>query len=280
MTVQTPDPETTTPPAPGAAPAWSADDLRDDPHAKADKARRVRDMFAAIAGKYDLNNRLHSFGRDQAWRRTAVKMAQLKPGDRVLDVACGTGDLTIAMEQGLWTNDDTAGGWAPATNQVIGIDFTFPMLPLAKQKNRRRENGRETVAFLNGDALALPFPDQSFDVVSIAFGLRNVADPAAAVAEFARVLRPGGRLVILEFSTPRNPVLRWGSRLYCEKVMPWTATWVARDRSGAYRYLPRSVATFLDGPATVALLKQSGFAEARLKSLSFGVATCYAATRA
>ncbi len=261
------------------APAWSADDLRDDPHAKADKARRVRAMFAAIAGKYDLNNRLHSFGRDRAWRRAAVRMAGLKDTDRVLDVACGTGDLAMAMRDGLWTNDDAVGGWPPATNQVVGVDFTFEMLPLAQRKNRQREHGRDTIAYLNADAMALPFADGSFEVVSIAFGLRNVADPDAAVAEFVRVLRPGGRLVVLEFSSPRNPVMRWGSRVYTERIMPKTATWIAGDTSGAYKYLPRSVAMFLDQAGMFKLFARHGLTTPRSKALSFGVATCYVADR-
>lgn len=260
-------------------PAWTPDELRDNPHARADKAAKVRDMFTAIAKSYDLNNRLHSFGQDQRWRRTAVKLAELKQTDRVLDVACGTGDLALAMEEGLFSNDDSAGGWPPATHQVVGLDFTYAMLPPAQVKNRAAANGKTSVAWINGDALALPFADRTFDVVSIAFGLRNVADPAAAVREFRRVLRPGGRLVILEFSEPGNPLVRFGSRLYTERIMPLTATWIARDRSGAYKYLPRSVATFLDRQGVWALVQDAGLKARCVKSVNFGVATIYVSIR-
>ncbi|HEX8324016.1 MAG TPA: class I SAM-dependent methyltransferase, partial [Tepidisphaeraceae bacterium] len=115
------------------SPAWSSD-LLTDPHAVADKRSRVRSMFAAIAPSYDLNNRLHSFGRDQAWRRAAVKMAEVKANDVIVDVACGTGDLTLAMTHGLWP---APGDWPPAAGQVVGIDFTYEMLPLARAKARR-----------------------------------------------------------------------------------------------------------------------------------------------
>ena len=176
------------------SPAWSPA-LLTDPHAVADKRRRVRDMFAAIAGSYDRNNRLHSFGRDQAWRRAAVRMADLKPGDAVVDVACGTGDLTLAFADAQRKLGSTAG--------VLGVDFTFEMLPLAAGKSTAAR-----VGYVNGDAQQLPLPDACCDVVSIAFGIRNVQNVDAALAEFRRVLRPGGRLIVLEFSEPTNPVLR------------------------------------------------------------------------
>ncbi|MEM1445843.1 MAG: bifunctional demethylmenaquinone methyltransferase/2-methoxy-6-polyprenyl-1,4-benzoquinol methylase UbiE [Planctomycetota bacterium] len=251
-----------------SAPAWTSEELDANPHARDDKARKVRDMFTAIAGSYDLNNRLHSFGRDQAWRKKAVKLAALQPGDRVLDVACGTGDLTIAFRDAL----RKLGG---DVEPVVGLDFTYAMLPPAVGKS----GDGDGCVYLNGDALNLPFADQTFDVVSIAFGLRNVADPAAAVREFARVLRPGGRLVILEFSEPGNPVFRWGSKVWTDHVMPRTATWIARDRSGAYRYLPRSVATFLDRDGVSALFEASGFGRPVVKPVNFGVATIYVGRR-
>ncbi|MEM7575985.1 MAG: ubiquinone/menaquinone biosynthesis methyltransferase [Planctomycetota bacterium] len=272
-------------------PAWSPDELSDNPHQRADKARKVRDMFTAIADSYDLNNRVHSFGRDQAWRRKAVKLAALRPGDRVLDVACGTGDLALlfALRLGLHAIED---GWpTPSPSQVIGLDFTFPMLPIAEQKNsviaEQTHPGNEeeprlwpgVARFLNGDAMSLPFADQTFDVVSIAFGLRNVADPAAAVREFSRVLRPGGRLVILEFSEPGNPLVRWGSKVWTDHIMPQTATWIARDRSGAYRYLPRSVATFMDRAGVASLFEKAGLNRPTMNSVNFGVATIYVGSR-
>src|SRR5690348_16962300 len=180
------------------------DKLLANPHAVSDKRSRVQRMFAAIAPSYDINNRLHSLWMDQRWRSKAVKLAELKPDDVVVDVACGTGDLTLAMTHGLWPN---MGDWPPGRGQVIGIDFTFEMLPFARQKARTSQEGskesnlttNDHIAWLNGDAQSLPLPDGSADVVSIAFGIRNVQDVPTALKEFQRVLRPGGRVIVLEF---------------------------------------------------------------------------------
>ncbi len=243
--------------APRSAPAWTDEDLNRNPHAADDKARRVEAMFSAIAPSYDLNNRLHSFGRDQAWRRAAVKMARPQASDVVLDVACGTGDLAMAF--------DRAG-----VARVIGVDFTVDMLRLADQKKHGRP-----IVYQAGDAMRLPIGDASVDIVSIAFGIRNVAEPQAALREFHRVLRPGGRLIILEFSLPANPVLRWLNDLYCGRIMPITATLIARDRSGAYKYLPRSVNSFIDRGAMLGMIADAGFADGVHRPLTFGVAVCY-----
>lgn len=252
-------------PSPDAAPAWRDEDLRDNPHAAADKASRVRRMFAAIAPKYDLNNRLHSLGRDQAWRRAAVKMAELKHGDIVVDVACGTGDLAQTFHRrGL-------------ARRVVGIDFTIPMLRVAMSK--RRVNPMKFpsswLSYHGGDATRLPIADACCDVVSIAFGIRNVADPAKAMREFFRVLRPGGRVIVLEFSRPTNPVLRWLNDFYCGKIMPHTATWIAGDKSGAYKYLPTSVATFVTREGMTRMMHDAGFRDVTLKPLTFGIAVVY-----
>ncbi len=247
----------------GGAPAWSRGELAGDPHAHAEKAEKVRRMFGAIAHAYDLNNRVHSLGRDQAWRRTAVRMAGLRPGDEVLDVACGTGDLTRAFADG-------------GAARVVGLDFTSEMLDIARSRrlHARGERGG-TIEYVQGDALSLPYGDASFDVVSIAFGIRNVADPARALSEFRRVLRPGGRLVILEFSQPRFAPARWATNVYCDHVLPRTATLLSRDRSGAYRYLPRSIFTFLDREEMVAAMEDAGFGEVAQRVLTFGVCVCY-----
>ena len=273
-------------------PAWDDAHLA-DPHGDPDKARRVRAMFAAIAPKYDLNNRLHSLGRDRAWRRVAVEMAEVRPGDRVLDVACGTGDLAIVFrdelleakfEKRIPRSGPVAKHDAPV-RIVIGLDFTFEMLPLAVAKSdpfpgwdpveADEQNFFHGLTFVHGDAMRLPFADASFDIVSIAFGLRNVADPAAALAEFHRVLRPGGRVIVLEFTVPSNPLMRWINAVYCGRIMPRTATWIAGDTSGAYRYLPRSVNTFADRETLMRSLGGAGFVDAVSRSLSFGIAACY-----
>ncbi len=278
-------------------PAWTHDDLKHNPHAAADKARRVRQMFSAIAPSYDLNNRLHSLGRDQAWRRAAVKMAQVRPGDVVLDVACGTGDLSLAFHQG-------------GAARVIGVDFTYEMLAVAGKKvpgsefrvpslqtsesvpqpetqnselrtqnskleTRNSEPGTSPLSYHAGDAMRLPIADASVDVVSIAFGIRNVAQPERAIAEFFRVLRPGGRLIILEFSLPTNPVLRGLYNFYFKHIMPRTATLIARDRSGAYKYLPRSVNTFINRQTLTTMMGEAGFTEPAQKAVTFGIAVIY-----
>jgi demethylmenaquinone methyltransferase/2-methoxy-6-polyprenyl-1,4-benzoquinol methylase len=224
-----------------------------------DKPERVRNMFAAIAGSYDLNNRVHSFGRDQAWRKAAVRLAEVKEGDEVLDCACGTGDLTLAFAK-------------TYAKRIVGSDFTQEMLDVAQTK-LADTSGR--VSFQQADAMALPFEDNSFDVVSIAFGIRNVADPAKAIAEFYRVLRPGGRLVILEFDEPSFPLIRWGNSFYCRVIMPITATIIARDKSGAYKYLPKSVATFMKRDEMQQTLKDAGFTDTTAKPMTFGVCVCH-----
>jgi demethylmenaquinone methyltransferase/2-methoxy-6-polyprenyl-1,4-benzoquinol methylase len=243
---------------------WSASDLEGNPHEAADKADRVRAMFAAIADSYDLNNRLHSLGRDQAWRRRAVDLCDVRPGDRVLDVACGTGDLAEAFARA-----------RPAS--VCGIDFTEPMLAIARSKaaRRRRPAGEPMPTFRHGDALSLPFGNASFDIASIAFGIRNVSDPLRAMKEMRRVLGAGGRLVVLEFSQPKNTILRFLAHLYRDHLMPMTATCLARDRSGAYRYLPRSVATFADRAALAALMRAAGFSSITIHPMTFGICAAY-----
>ena len=245
-------------------PAWSNADLANqNPHAAADKAKRVEAMFNAIAKSYDLNNRVHSMGQDQGWRRAAVKMAQVKAGDKVLDCACGTGDLSFAF--------------ADAKAQVTGLDFTAGMLEVAKEKAKAcAKEDWKAVAFIQGDAMALPFAAASFDVVSIAFGIRNVSDPAKAFAEFHRVLKPGGRLVVLEFSEPQNGFLKWAYGFYFKHIMPRTAALIARDTSGAYKYLPRSVQTFLSREGMVKMYETAGFRGVAQRALTFGIAVAYA----
>jgi len=251
---------------PPGTPAWTDPEL-ENVHARTDKPGRVKSMFAAIAGSYDLNNRVHSLGRDQAWRRFAVRAAAVRPGDRVLDVACGTGDLTQAFA-------DTGAA------EVVGVDFTPQMLAIAERK--RATLGPEAasrVRYLEGDAQNLAFSDASFDVVSIAFGIRNVADPARALSEFARVLRPGGRLIVLEFDRPAAAPMRWFYDFYCGAVMPRTATLLSGDKSGAYRYLPKSVGSFMTRSEMLGAITRAGFSDAKASALSLGICVCYRATR-
>jgi len=266
------------------SPAWD-DRLLENPHAVQDKRARVQKMFAAIAPSYDINNRLHSLWMDQKWRRKAVELARLKGEEAVVDLACGTGDLTIAMSHGLWPE---LGDWPPARGQVIGIDFTFEMLPLARAKARSINEGPkgknlttdDHILWINGDAQSLPLPDASADVVSIAFGIRNVADPLMAIREFHRVLRPGGRLIILEFSLPTNRVLRGLYNFYFRQILPRTATFISGDKTGAYKYLPESVNTFIGREQMTGMMQHAGFQQVEQFPLTFGVCVCYRGIRA
>jgi demethylmenaquinone methyltransferase/2-methoxy-6-polyprenyl-1,4-benzoquinol methylase len=261
-----------------SSPAWSESELKSNPHQHAHKAEKVRGMFAAIAPSYDLNNRVHSFGRDVAWRNAAVRLSGVKPGEDVLDVACGTGDLTRAFA-------------AVNPRRVVGLDFTPQMLDIACAKSgvarglrsnevpgtsaaNRSVTARVLPEYLDGDAMNLPFSDGSFDVVSIAFGLRNVGDPAKALREFRRVLRSGGRVVVLEFDRPRNGLIAWANDLYTSKIMPLTATLISRDTSGAYKYLPKSVETFLTREQLGVAMREAGFSGVKQTAMTFGVCVC------
>jgi len=278
---QQPDTQTAPPPA---ETAWN-DQLLANPHAVADKRRRVRDMFAAIAPSYDINNRLHSLWQDQRWRKEAVKLAQLQPTDVVVDVACGTGDLSLAFANrllGMDHPDDSP--LKIARRRVIGIDFTYQMLPLARTKSARwfhpPQLRRDATTWINGDAQSLPLPDQSADVVSIAFGIRNVQDVTAAIREFHRVLRPGGRVIILEFSLPTNCALRGLYNFYFRQILPRTATLISGDKTGAYKYLPESVNTFIDREQMMRMLEDAGFGRVEQFPMTFGVCVCYRGVKA
>jgi len=250
-----------------APPAWNDAELG-GLHQNDEKAAKVQAMFNAIARSYDLNNRVHSMWRDVAWRKLAVQKAGVKIGDRVLDVACGTGDLTQAFATG------------SRAQSVVGVDFTEGMLEIAEHKRSKLMTPLgDRISYQQGDAMDLQFEDESFDVVSIAFGIRNVQEPAKAVGEFYRVLKPGGRLVILEFDTPSNPLVRWFNGFYCGTVMPRTATWIARDRSGAYKYLPRSVSSFMSRSEMEGCIEGAGFGEIGVRGLTLGICACYSGVK-
>lgn len=232
-----------------------------DPHRQPDKALRVRAMFDAIAPTYERVNRWLSLGRDASWRRRAVAMAALQSTDRVLDVACGTGDFARAFAKA-----------GPA--QVVGSDFSARMLALAAARPVARAQ------WCRADGTALPFADESFDVVSCAFGIRNFQNLARGLGEFHRVLRPGGRVVILEFSIPSFPLAAGMYRLYFRSILPRLATWISGDHTGAYDYLPQSVETFLDEPALRRALTEVGFASCVTRRLTAGIVTIYVARKA
>ncbi|MCH2146931.1 MAG: bifunctional demethylmenaquinone methyltransferase/2-methoxy-6-polyprenyl-1,4-benzoquinol methylase UbiE [Phycisphaerales bacterium] len=241
----------------GTETAWTEEELAENPHQACDKAKRVEAMFTAIAGKYDLNNRLHSLWQDQRWRKRAVELSGISQHSTVVDVACGTGDLSIAFKQA-------------GAEHVIGIDFTSAMLDLALTKSTIAGTD---IVFQQGDAMDLKLEDESADVVSIAFGIRNVQEPEKAIGEFYRILKPGGTLVILEFSTPSNSAIRFCNDVYTKHIMPFTATLIAGDTSGAYQYLPKSVETFSTAEELADSVEQCGFEKLRQFPQTFGVCT-------
>jgi demethylmenaquinone methyltransferase / 2-methoxy-6-polyprenyl-1,4-benzoquinol methylase len=208
-------------------------------------------MFDGIAGRYDLVNSFLSLGTDRRWRRAAARACALTPGASALDVACGTGRLTEELARG--------GG---AQGRVVGLDFSSRML----QEARRR---RPDLEWVEGDALSLPFPRDSFEAATIAFGLRNLAQPDLGLAEMARVVQPGGRLVVLEFLRPSRGPLGAAYRLYLTRVLPSVGGWLSGDRP-AYRYLSETVDSYLGSEELIALAVSAGWREPRLLRLNLG----------
>ena len=213
-------------------------------------------MFARISGRYDLLNHLLSLGIDRGWRRAAVRAAGQLGDGCVVDVCCGTGDLALEF--------------ARQRARVVGVDFTPEML---RQAGPKRLNG-DRVLFAHGDALRLPVRDRSADVVSVAFGVRNLADPVAGLREMARVARPGGLVLVLEFSPPPRGPLGACLRFYFTRVLPAVGGLISGDRE-AYRYLPRTIAQWPDAQAVKRKLESVGLVECGHRSLSGGVASLH-----
>jgi len=223
------------------------------------EARKVRRMFTAIAGRYDLTNDVLSLGLHRSWRRRLVRDARVRRGAAALDVCCGTGDLALALQR--------------AGAVTTGIDFCPEMVALAARKARARVGPR----FLVGDALALPFADATFDLVTVAFGIRNVSDPVAGLREMARVARPGGRVLVLEFCRPRAPWFAPVYGFYFRAVLPRLGALVSGDREGAYGYLKDTVLTFPEREAFLRLMQRAGLSPLRYRVLSLGIASIYEA---
>jgi demethylmenaquinone methyltransferase / 2-methoxy-6-polyprenyl-1,4-benzoquinol methylase len=221
----------------------------------------VRRMFDRVAPRYDLANTVFSLGQDRAWRQAAARAAGLAAGQTAVDVACGTGALTHEL----------AVSGPGAT--VLGVDFSWEMV--------RRAAAAQTAgpgsAYLVGDALRLPLRDASVDVVTIAFGLRNLPEPGRGLLEFRRVLRPGGRLVVCEFSQPVVPVLRGVYRRYLTRLMPLAARRLTSDPE-AYQYLARSIGAWPDQPGLAAWLQQAGFTAVAWRDLTGGIVALHRGT--
>lgn len=220
-------------------------------------------MFDAIAGKYDFLNHVLSVGLDTRWRARAVRELQQPGAARVLDLCTGTGDLALATLR------------AMPSARVVGVDFADAMLRVGLRKIRAR---RAAIALVRGDATAIPVADGWADGATIAFGIRNVARPEAALGELARVLKAGGRLVILEFGEPRIPGIRTLYNWYFRVVLPRLGRVVSKHQS-AYSYLPASVGTFPPPAAFAATISSHGFSSVRAVPLTLGIVYLYVATR-
>jgi demethylmenaquinone methyltransferase / 2-methoxy-6-polyprenyl-1,4-benzoquinol methylase len=212
----------------------------------ATQKRTIRALFTRIAPSYDKINRLLSLGQDQNWRKDALIRAQVPLGGKVLDIATGTGDVALLAAERL------------AGAHIVGADLTLAMLEVAREKARKQ--GARRISWVNGDGLALAFPDNTFDAVISVFMLRNVPDVAQAFAEQARVVRPGGRVVCMEMTWPRRFPLTWLFGLYFFGVAPLLGQLIARERA-AYTYLPQSVKRFPAPATTATLLEAAGLRE-------------------
>jgi demethylmenaquinone methyltransferase/2-methoxy-6-polyprenyl-1,4-benzoquinol methylase len=222
----------------------------------------IRRMFGGIAPRYDLLNRLLSFSRDRYWRREAVAEARLPSGGAALDVCTGTADMALELARQF-----------PSAKTIIGIDFCLPMIRIAAEKVARKGlTGR--IRLQAGSAEALPFGADTFDAVTIAFGIRNVVDRKCGLAELWRVLRPGGVGIILEFATPPGPLFGRLYRVYFSCGLPWLGGLISGDAQ-AYRYLPTSVSAFPAPQELSRMMEEVGFRDVHFRALTGGIVTLH-----
>ena len=224
-------------------------------------------MFAEIARRYDLLNRLLSLSLDRRWRRRTVGLVPPLGGGPVLDVCTGTADLALAYCR---AHRGRVG--------VVGADFCRPMLAIGREKSRRAKADRH-LTLVEADAQRLPFPDEAFEIVSVAFGLRNVGDTDRGLREMVRVCRPGGRVAVLEFSLPQAWPLSTLYGWYFRRVLPVIGQALARNRQAAYNYLPQSVDEFPQREDLVGRMQSAGLSDVRFHLLTFGVAILYVGVR-
>lgn len=220
-------------------------------------------MFDAIAPTYEKVNRVATFGQDAAWRRRAIAATGVRSDEVALDLCCGTGDMVRAFD-----------AHATPPRLIIGLDFSAQMLASGSYPQMRRP-----FQLVRSDALRLPLADASVDVITCAFGVRNFQDLDRGLREMHRVLRPGGRVVILEFAMPENWVFRVGYQVYTSYVLPALGTLIARDRSGAYKYLPRSIETFDTRKSMCDRLGRAGFEKMTCPTMNFGSVVIYRAEK-
>lgn len=228
-------------------------------------ARAVREMFSGIANKYDFLNHFLSVNIDKSWRRkVSAKLRDILDDENsvVLDVACGTGDLSIELQQN-------------SKAKIIGTDFCRPMLTIAKEKTAKQQR---QIPYVEGDAMNLSFADASFDAVTIAFGLRNLSNVEDGILELKRILKPSGKLVILEFSEPRIPGLKQSFQFYFSHILPRIGGAFSGSR-GAYEYLPDSVSKFPNQKRLAEMLKNEGFTDVEYKNLTGGIAAIHIGTK-
>lgn len=225
------------------------------------KGERIREMFDAIAPRYDLLNRLLSLGIDKRWRRFAVKQIRLSPGGKVLDVATGTADVALEIAAS-----------TPENITIVGVDFSPQMVELGRIKVKQSQFS-ERISLQVAPCESIPFEDNSFDSATIAFGIRNVVDRLCGLKEMLRVLKPDGKIVILEFSNPRSKVFKALYNFYFMKILPVIGGLLSDF--GAYKYLPDSVLEFPSQEDFKAIMKEAGFKNVNHKDLTFGIATVY-----
>lgn len=224
-----------------------------------EKETYIHNIFSAIARRYDFLNTLLSIGRDRSWRRFTARVSEIAPGNNVLDVCTGTGELAFAYA-------DAMDNGRP----VIGTDFCFEMLAIGKEKVAKQKRSRDFVA-IEADTLQLPFADDTFDVVSAGFGIRNVANLELGIHEMTRVAVRGGRVVILEFTQPTTPVFRSLHFLYFKKVLPIVGNLISRNRDDAYGYLPESVIHFPNCEQLKAIMEDCGLTDVRFYQRTLGI---------
>lgn len=228
---------------------------------------RVREMFGQIAGRYDFLNHLLSLNIDRYWRWRTVRRVPPRKDGRVLDMCTGTGDLAIAYHHAARTSAD-----------IVGADFCFPMLEIGKRKADKIA-GNRPIHFIEADAQHIPLIDDEFDVVCVAFGLRNVADTDRGLAEMTRVCARGGKVAVLEFSTPQWQPFKSFYNWYFRNVLPRIGQFFARNSHEAYSYLPESVGLFLQGEELAERMRAVGLVDVQYHSFTLGVVTLYVGTK-